>query len=225
MLQHLLSAAGVSFSIFSTFVIHRLICPTVLSYPWRVPKNKDEYELDKTKKVILAGSYNPPHHGHLAMLAYLAERYGEVIAVIGVNANKKYDVTPAQRADLVKKMIAAEQIRGKIRVEVVPGYIWRYAIKENVSIMYRGIRSWEKDGSEERFLYVLNSYGPILLGPFRWPIPTYYLQGKPEYLHISSTLVRDLCKKAKKEGKEPELSSILPKSVAGDVSNAYCKDL
>uniref|UniRef100_A0A7S4RIF1 Uncharacterized protein n=2 Tax=Ditylum brightwellii TaxID=49249 RepID=A0A7S4RIF1_9STRA len=121
-------------------------------------------------------------------------------------------------------MVSAEKIQGKIRVEVVSGYIWRFAMKEKASILYRGIRSWGKDGAEERLLYILNSYGPILLGPLRWPIPTCYLEGKPEYLYISSTLVRGLCQKAKEEGKEPELSSIVPESVHVDISKVYSKD-
>lgn len=78
---------------------------------------------------------------------------------------------------------------------VVQGYIWRYAKRHNGSLFFRGIRSWEKDGSDERALQILNTWGPILLGPLVWPIPTMYLEGNPKYNHVSSTLIRNLCQK------------------------------
>ena len=50
-------------------IVKRLYFPTIIPYPWPVVKK------DKTTKVVLAGSYNPPHFGHFAMLIYLSERY------------------------------------------------------------------------------------------------------------------------------------------------------
>lgn len=67
-------------------------------------------------------------------------------------------------------------------------------MKEKCSTMFRGIRSWEKDGKEEKILLVQNTWGPIVYGPFKWPLPTVYLEGNPKYNHISSTLIRQLCK-------------------------------
>ena len=44
-------------------------------------------------------------------------RYGEVIIVVGMNPNKKYQVTPMERAELVRKMARASIPRNNIRVE------------------------------------------------------------------------------------------------------------
>ena len=57
--------------------------------------------------------------------------------------------------------------------------------------MYRGIRSWEKDGTEEMSLNVLNTLGPILLGPLKAPIETHYLQSSGDLAKVSSTRVRE----------------------------------
>jgi hypothetical protein len=80
--------------------------------------------------------------------------------------------------------------------------------------MYRGIRSWEKDGKEEQALHILNTWGPLVLGP-TWPIPTHYLEGLPEYNHISSTLIRKLLSNpAQKDGRsmvKAELAEIAPR--------------
>lgn len=46
-----------------------ILFPTIIEYPWEEVSRKED------KTVILAGSYNPPHLGHLAMLEYLSKRY------------------------------------------------------------------------------------------------------------------------------------------------------
>jgi phosphopantetheine adenylyltransferase len=112
-------------------------------------------------------------------------------------------------------------VRGAILnyvIAAVSGYIWRFAKKEGASIFFRGIRSWEKDGKEERTLQILNTWGPLLLGR-KWPIPSVYLSGKPEYNHISSTLIRDLCR----AGDCEPLSSLVPAKIAGEVTKLYSR--
>uniref|UniRef100_A0A7S1ZCW2 Cytidyltransferase-like domain-containing protein n=1 Tax=Trieres chinensis TaxID=1514140 RepID=A0A7S1ZCW2_TRICV len=204
------------------FSVHRLFFTVLIRYPWSGLVVAEEQKVrDKSEKVMFAGSLNPPHHGHIAMITYLAERYGEVVVVIGINPKKNYKVSPARRKKLLEDMITGSKIKGKVQVEVVAGYIWRFALRENVSIMFRGIRSWKRDGSDERLLFLQNTWGPILLGPLKWPLPQHFLEGKPEYNHISSTLIRDMCLEAKKEGKKPNLNALVPKSTADDVAKLY----
>jgi len=88
-------------------------------------------------------------------------------------------------------------------------------------MFYRGIRNWDKDGADERALQILNTWGPILLGPLFWPIPTQYLEGNPKYNHVSSTLIRDLCKN-KGTDNQKALVELVPANVADLVSNFYC---
>ena len=51
-------------------LIRPIVAPTIVAFPWEHNNTKHK---EKTT-VILAGSYNPPHLGHLAMLQYLAKR-------------------------------------------------------------------------------------------------------------------------------------------------------
>jgi cytidyltransferase-like protein len=159
--------------------------------------------------VVVAGSYNPPHLGHLHMLLYLSKRYRNVIAVIGCNPNKKYQVSPQIRADMLRQCCANNTTANRnhsnsntsnISVEVVSGYIWKF-LKQQQQVRHggdnicrllfvRGIRTWHQDGEDERLLHILNTFGPILAGPFVWPIPTLFLEGNPKYNHISSSLIR-----------------------------------
>lgn len=172
------------------------------------------------RTVILAGSYNPPHFGHLAMLEYLSKRYRKVIAVVGYNPDKKYAVLPQERADLLQDMLKINTVQN-VHVEVVNGYIWRYAKRVGATIFFRGIRSWDKDGSDERALQILNTWGPLLLGPLVWPIPTLYLEGDTKYNHVSSTLIRSLC--VRRDGDEQALNKLIPADVKERVVSLYCK--
>ena len=109
-------------------------------------------------------------------------------------------------------------IRSFVLGAVIPGYIWRTVQREGASIFYRGIRTWEKDGSDERTLQILNTWGPLVLGPLWWPIPTRFLEGVPHYNHISSTLIRELCHN--QAGVE-QLKTLVPLSIASDIVKLY----
>lgn len=194
-------------------LIYPILFPTILTFPWKEAIDKED------RTVVFAASYNPPHNGHLALLQYLSQRYNKVVAVIGFNPDKKYPVSPQDRAKLLRSMV--ETIKcDNIHVEVVEGYIWRYAKRIGATIFFRGIRSWDKDGHDERALQILNTWGPMLLGPVYIPIPTVYLEGDPKYNHVSSTLIRDICDSNEKDAEE-KLSDLVPSSVASRVAQLY----
>jgi phosphopantetheine adenylyltransferase len=108
---------------------------------------------------------------------------------------------------------------------VVGGLIWRTVKRQGADIFVRGIRSWDKDGAEERGLQILNTWGPIVLGPLWWPVPTIFVEGKPEYNHVSSTLIRDICSnhttsEDDASWREP-LATLVPENVVDDVARLY----
>jgi hypothetical protein len=56
------------FGLVATYMLlSPIIVPTIITFPWKEEEKED-------KIVILAGSYNPPHLGHLKMLEYLSKR-------------------------------------------------------------------------------------------------------------------------------------------------------
>lgn len=63
-------------------ILLRVLFPTILTHPWTLPpKNSRQQKRDKERTVVFAGSFNPPHWGHLVMIKYLAERYVDLMKV------------------------------------------------------------------------------------------------------------------------------------------------
>ena len=212
-----------------SILIFRVIFPTIITHPWSIPpKDSRQSKLDKRATVVLAGSFNPPHWGHLVMIRYLADRYGKVICCIGVNPNKQYDITPQSRAEILREMLKTDDgVCKNVTVEVVSGYIWRFARAQNATLFFRGIRTWSVDGHEERNLQILNTWGPLLLG-WIWPIKTIFLEGDPRYREVSSTLVRQLCARRRdrteskgNDADDDELTRLVPERVASKVAEVY----
>ena len=106
-------------------------------------------------------------------------------------------------------------------------------MNQKCNIMFRGVRTWETDGKDESQLLILNTFGPIVYGPMKWPLPTVFLEGNPKYNHISSTLIRKICKMEMKSGESNgdiqkdnmrlELSKLLPGQVVDKIISAYSK--
>ena len=108
-------------------------------------------------------------------MRYLSARYEKVHAVIGVNPSKSYEVTPHARQELLRAMLLEMGVSNVEVVIVCPfvsadkrrncrrsavrvadtarySYIWRHAQQQGAKVMYRGLRSLQKDGMTEKFL-------------------------------------------------------------------------
>jgi hypothetical protein len=73
----------VSVTVAVASLIRNIAWPTIIHFPWKQHKQPQQKPQDgndrnddgkENRIVILAGSYNPPHRGHLAMLLYLSTR-------------------------------------------------------------------------------------------------------------------------------------------------------
>eukprot|EP00967_Tisochrysis_lutea_P045642 scaffold55373_cov33-Tisochrysis_lutea.AAC.1 len=215
--------ALLAFLLFLGILLFPVLNPTIeaMGVDGSEPDHGAEISVER-EACALAGSLNPPHMGHLAMLKYLRRRgYRRIHVVIGVNAKKKYAVSPKQRAELLRSMCSKEGLPD-VEVHVVTGYIWRWAFQHGISKLFRGIRSWGKDGREERFLHLLNQVGPLALG-LRWPIRTVFLQADPTFAHISSTLVREACERCRSPGDAKlSLAGLVPAGMETEIWGMYC---
>ena len=98
-------------------------------------------------RALFAGSFNPPHRGHLAIITRLAASHRAVHVVIGHNTSKRYDVSPTERKRLVEAMVRAARL-AHVLVEVTDDYIWRLA---------RTVRRLYRLQADPRYVHVSSS--------------------------------------------------------------------
>ena len=177
------------------------------AYPYEKPRAREE------SVALFAGSFNPLHRGHLAIIEHLAAKHRVLHVVIGHNRTKKYAVPPEARKRLCEEACRAAGLTNVI-VELTDDYVWRLGHAVGAAVLYRGIRTWAQDGLAERQLELLNLLGPPVLA-LKSPLRTAYVQADPAYAHVSSTLVRSRLKEGER------VDDLVPESIAAAVAKAY----
>mmetsp|Transcript_20223 Transcript_20223/g.52607 ORF Transcript_20223/g.52607 Transcript_20223/m.52607 type:complete len:245 (+) Transcript_20223:142-876(+) len=196
------------------WVLYRLDSAPV----WELAKIDEFTKAVDGDRVLFAGSWNPPHAGHVAILRALAKRHGHVYACVGHNAKKTYLVDAEERARLVRVVVDADPVlRGRVTVVATAGYVWREAKRLKCAALYRGVRSWRADGFSETILHVLNLVGPLVLGPCIKPVATRYLAADAAHGDCSSSEVR-----RRVLAHEP-LEGLVPRAIRADVRRLYAK--
>ena len=132
------------------------------------------------KRAIFPGSFDPFTIGHHDIVMRGLEIFDEIIIGIGRNYNKREVFPIADRLAAIQRVYDNEP---RVRVEVYDGLTVDFAAEHHAQFILRGVRS-TLDFEYERNIAEANKQ---LSG-----IETVLLYTRPEYAHISSTLVRDL---------------------------------
>lgn len=132
------------------------------------------------KRAIFPGSFDPFTIGHYDIVMRGLLIFDEIIIGIGHNSQKQ-DAFPLQdRLQDIQRLFANEP---RVTVETYDGLTIDFAAKHQATCILRGVRS-VLDFEYERNIAEANKQ---LCG-----IETVLLYTKPEYAHISSSLVREL---------------------------------
>ena len=126
------------------------------------------------KRAIFPGSFDPFTLGHYDILKRGLALFDEIVIGIGRNSTKK-DTFPIRERE--------EAIRKIFKVAIYDCLTVDFAQEQQASFILRGIRCVE-DFEYERNMAEANKQLAN--------IETVILYTRPEYAHISSTLVRDL---------------------------------
>ena len=132
------------------------------------------------KRAIFPGSFDPFTKGHFDIVMRGLEIFDEIIIGIGINSTKKETFPLQQRLNDIQQYFAADP---RVQVHTYDGLTVDFAAQHNAQFILRGVRS-TLDFEYERSMAEANKQ---LSG-----LETVLLYTRPEYAHISSTLVRDL---------------------------------
>ena len=131
-------------------------------------------------RAIFPGSFDPLTVGHVDIVKRGLEIFDEIIIGIGRNSTKKETFPIREREEAIRKIFANEP---RVKVAIYDCLTVDFAQEQGAQFILRGIRCVE-DFEYERNMAEANKQ----LGG----IETIILYTRPEYAHISSTLVRDL---------------------------------
>ena len=144
------------------------------------------------KRATFPGSFDPFTIGHYDVVMRGLNIFDEIVIGIGHNNQKQSTFTLEERLQTIEQVFAHEP---RVKVKTYEGLTIDFAMSQKAQCILRGVRSVQ-DFEYERNIAEANRQ---LSG-----IETVLLYTRPEYAHISSSLVREL------HAYDKDISSFLP---------------
>lgn len=135
------------------------------------------------RKAVFPGSFDPITTGHVDLVIRALPLFDEITIAIGINSQKQTLFTVDDRKKWIEKVFEGEP---RIKVDVFEGLTVHYCKKVGAHYLLRGLRN-ASDFDYEKTISQLNH----IVGE---DIETLFLISKPEFSHISSTIVREIIK-------------------------------
>lgn len=132
---------------------------------------------------VFPGSFDPITTGHVDLVRRALPLFDEVVVAVGVNTQKRclYDLDT--RLKWLRDVFAKEQ---RVRVDSFERLTAHYCHRIGARYLLRGLRN-ASDFDYEKTISQLNH----IVGE---GLETIFLIARPEYSHISSTIVREIIK-------------------------------
>lgn len=135
------------------------------------------------KKAVFPGSFDPITIGHVDLVHRALPLFDEIVIAVGVNSQKKYLFPLEQRLQWLEEVFVKQP---QVKVDSFEGLTANYCKSVGADYLLRGLRQ-ASDFDYEKTISQLNS--ALLEG-----LETIFLISKPEFSHISSTIVREIIK-------------------------------
>lgn len=152
------------------------------------------------KIAVFPGSFDPITVGHVDLVTRALPFFDEIIVAVGVNSQKKYLFTLAQRMEWLEACFVDQP---SVKVDSFTGLTAHYCNQVNAKFLLRGLRN-ASDFDYEKTISQLNQ----IVGD---GLETIFLISQPAFSHISSTIVREIIKG------NGDASSFLPEAVKLDI--------
>lgn len=135
------------------------------------------------RKAVFPGSFDPITTGHVDLVRRALPLFDEITVAIGLNSQKKTLFSVEERKRWIEKVFEDEP---RVKVDVFEGLTVHYCKKVDAHYLLRGLRN-ASDFDYEKTISQLNH----IVGD---NVETFFLISKPEFSHISSTIVREIIK-------------------------------
>ena len=156
-------------------------------------------------RAIYPGSFDPVTLGHLDIIKRSARIFDEVIVGILNNPQKSPLFSVEERVKILKEVTADLP---NVKIESFSGMLVDYAIRNNINVSIRGLRSV----SDFEYENQIAQYNDRLSNG---QMETIFLVTSPEYSYISSSGVKEVA------GFHGDISPYLPEFVADLVRERY----
>lgn len=133
------------------------------------------------KKALISGSFDPVTVGHYDLVVRAAKIFDEVYVTEFVNSSKKGFFDSEERLCMLK---AAFTGIPNVRVDSFGGLLVDYAREHGIGTVVKGART-AADFDYEQSMALINR-------SLEAELDTVIIPTKAEYMHISSTMVREL---------------------------------
>ncbi len=147
------------------------------------PQFKTTLTMHTKRIAVFPGSFDPITTGHVDLVRRALTIFDEIIIAIGVNSQKQTLFPVEERKRWIQKVFEGDS---RIRVDVFEGLTVHYCKKVDAHFLLRGLRN-ASDFDYEKTISQLNH----IVGE---NVETLFLISKPEFSHISSTIVREIIK-------------------------------
>jgi len=156
-----------------------------------------------SKKIaVFPGSFDPITLGHIDLVERSVHLFDEIIVAIGVNSSKKGLYSLEKRLEWLEKVF---ENYSTVRVAHFEGLTVNFCKEQNAGYLLRGLRNASDFDYEKTISQINNIIGQGL--------ETMFLISKPEYSHVSSTIVREIIKGC------GDVSSFVPEFIAQEIEN------
>lgn len=132
------------------------------------------------KKAVFPGSFDPITNGHVDLIKRGLPLFDEIILAIGVNADKKYMFSLAERQQFLEETFKDEP---KIKVKTYEGLTVDFCKEEKADFILRGLRN----AQDLEFEKAIAQANQKMTG-----VESVFLLNGSGKSYISSTIVRDL---------------------------------
>lgn len=135
----------------------------------------------KKRKAIFAGSFDPITNGHLDIICRASNLFDELQIGVLYNPNKKGLFNFDERVELIKSCTSHLT---NIKIVSFDGLLVNYCQDNGIDTLIRGVRTGADIEYELQMAHMNRELNPN--------IETIILPTKPEYLFISSSLVKEV---------------------------------